>query len=213
MENCRVLIASKELEKLFNSGVFSNIPRRFLKKGEVCYPETPRILVLKEGELKISLIENSKELILYFLHKNNFCFCNNSSMVHAKKNSEFYFLESHHYIELFGNTDFCNILLNNLNQNIDIERDILKSLAFKSSKERISEFLLDLAFSIGVKKEEGVFIDVQCTMEETASFLGMSRQRFSTFINEMISEGIIEKLGQKRFLIKNLKKLEEFSKE
>ncbi|AZV46284.1 hypothetical protein C3L23_03045 [Nautilia sp. PV-1] len=213
MENCRVLIASKELEKLFSEDVFSNIPKRYLKKGEVCYPETPRILVLKEGELKISLIENNKELILYFLHKNNFCFCNNDIMVYAKKDSEFYFLESHHFIELFGNTDFCNVLLNNLNQNIEIERDILKSLAFKSSKERISEFLLDLAFSIGIKKEEGILLDVHCTMEETASFLGMSRQRFSTFINEMINEGILEKLGQKKFLIKNIDKLKEFSKE
>jgi predicted transcriptional regulator len=50
-------------------------------------------------------------------------------------------------------------------------------------------------------------------MEETASFLGMSRQRFSTFINEMINEGILEKLGQKKFLIKNIDKLKEFSKE
>ncbi|ACM92238.1 putative carbon monoxide oxidation system transcription regulator CooA-1 [Nautilia profundicola AmH] len=213
MKNCRVLIASKEIEKLFDNNFFSNIPHRFLKKGEVCYPETPRILVLKEGELKISLYEDSKELILYFLHKNNFCFCNNDIMVTAKEDSKFYFLESHHFIDLFNNIDFCNLLLNNLNQNIEMERNILKSLAFKSAKERISDFLLDLAQSIGKATNEGIIIDIHCTMEESASFLGMSRQRFSTFINEMINENILEKLGHKKILIKDLRKLENFAKE
>jgi len=213
MKNCRILIASKEIEKLFENGFFSNIPHRVLKKGEVCYPETPRILVLKEGELKISLYENSKELILYFLHKNNFCFCNNDIMVTAKEESKFYFLESHHFIDLFSNIDFCNLLLNNLNQNITMERDVLKSLAFKSAKERVSEFLLETAQSVGIKTEKGVVLDIHCTMEETASFLGMSRQRFSTFINEMITQNIIEKIGHKKILIKDLKKLEEFFKE
>jgi CRP-like cAMP-binding protein len=213
MKNCRVLIASKEIEKLFNSGFFSSIPHRILKKGEVCYPETPRILVLKEGELKISLYEDNKELILYFLHKNNFCFCNNDMMVSAKKESKFYFLESHQFIEVFKNSDFVNLILNNINQNILLERDILKSLAFKSAKERIVEFLLEIAQSIGLKTENGIIVDIQCTMEETASFLGISRQRFSTFINEMINEGILEKLGHKKILIKNLKQLENFAKE
>jgi CRP-like cAMP-binding protein len=213
MKNCRVLIASKEIEKLFQSDFFSNIPHRYLKKGEVCYPETPRILVLKEGELKISLYEENKELILYFLHKNNFCFCNNDLMVRAKEDSEFYFLESHNFTKIFQNTDFVNLILNNLNQNIILERDILKTLAFKSAKERISEFLLDLVESIGIKTEKGVLLDIHCTMEETAYFLGMSRQRFSTFVNEMINEGILEKVGYKKFLVKDLVKLKDFANE
>ncbi|WP_456479917.1 Crp/Fnr family transcriptional regulator [Nautilia sp.] len=184
MKNCRVLIASKEIEELFKEGFFSGIPHRFLKEGEVCFPETPRILVLKEGELKISLFEDSKELILYFLHKNNFCFCNDDIMVSAKKDSKFYFLDSHHFTELFNNTEFCNLLLNNLHYNLEMERKILKSLAFKSAKERIADFLSDVAKSIGKRTDEGIVIDIHCTMEETASFLGISRQRFSTFIND-----------------------------
>ncbi|GAB6074636.1 Crp/Fnr family transcriptional regulator [Nautilia lithotrophica] len=213
MKNCRVLIASKEIEKLFNNDFFSDIPHRFLKKDEICYPETPRILVLKEGELKISLFEENKELILYFLHRNNFCFCNNDMMIMAKKDSEFYFFESHHFIAVFKNSDFVNLILNNINYNIALERDILKSLAFKSAKERIRDFLLDLANSIGIKTDTGIIIDIHCTMEETASFLGISRQRFSTFINEMINKKIIEKIEHKKILIKDLNSLKNFFKE
>jgi CRP-like cAMP-binding protein len=213
MKNCRVLIASKEIEKLFKKGFFSNIPHRILKMGEVCYPETPRILVLKEGELKISLYKGNKELILYFLHKNNFCFCNNDMMVTAKKESKFYFLESHHFIEVFKNSDFVNLILNNINTNTALERDILKSLAFKSAKERIVDFLLEMSESIGLKCEEGIVIDIHCTMEETASFLGISRQRFSTFINEMVKEGILKKQGYKKMLITDLSLLKDFAKE
>jgi CRP-like cAMP-binding protein len=213
MKNCRVLISSKELQKLFNTELFSDIPHRYLKKDEICYPETPRILMLKEGELKISLYEEGKELILYFLHKNNFCFCNNDVMVRAKKNSEFYFLESHHFAQVFKNSDFVNLILNNISQNISLERDILKSLAFKSAKERIVEFLLEVCESVGVKTSQGVVIDIHCTMEETASFLGISRQRFSTFINEMINAGILEKAGYKKIIVKDLEALKNFSEE
>jgi len=213
MKNCRVLIASKEIEKLFEEDFFSNIPHRYLKKGEICYPDTPRIIVLKEGELKISLYEDDKELILYFLHKNNFCLCNNDIIITAKKESEFYFLDASNFAEIFSNKDFCNLVLNNLSHNIAMERDVLKTLAFKDAKKRISDFLVDIAQSVGEVTDKGILIDIQCTMEETASFLGISRQRFSTFINEMINNGILEKLGHKRILIKDLKKLEEFSKE
>ena len=134
-------------------------------------------------------------------------------MVTAKEESKFYFLESHHFAELFKNTDFCNLLLNNINQNISIERDVLKSLAFKSAKERVAEFLLELAESVGIKNKNGIIIDIHCTMEESASFLGMSRQSFSTFINEMMNMGILEKPGHKKILIKDLKRLEKFAHE
>jgi len=213
MKNCRVLIASKEMEKLFKSGFFSNIPHRLLKKGEVCYPETPRILILKEGELKISLYEGNKELILYFLHKNNFCFCNNDVMVAAKKDSKFYFLESSHFAEIFKNSGFVNLILNSINQNISLERDILKTLAFKNAKERIAKFLLETAESVGIETNEGIVIDIHCTMEEIASFLGMSRQRFSMCINELINRGILEKIGYKKIVLKDLRSLKDFAKE
>ena len=213
MKNCRVLISSKEIEKLFESGFFSNIPHRVLKKGEVCYPETPRILVLEEGELKISLYEKNKELVLYFLHKNNFCLCNNDVMVSAKKESKFYFLESHQFTEVFKNSEFVNLILNNINQNISLERDILKTLAFKSAKERIVKFLLETAESVGIEMNEGIVIDIHCTMEEIASFLGMSRQRFSTFINEMANAGILKKVGYKKIVLKDLRTLKDFANE
>jgi len=213
MKNCRVLIASKEIEKLFNKDFFSDIPHRFLKKGEICYPNSPRILILKEGELKISLYDDSKELILYFLHKNNFCLCNNSVMVQAKADSEFYFLDAGRDVDLFHSAEFCNILLNNLHMNMEVEREIMKSLAFKSSKKRICDFLLELASSVGEKTEQGIMISIDCTMEEISSFLGMSRQRFSTFINEMTCRGILKKPGQKKFLIKDLRRLKQFAKE
>jgi len=210
MKNSRVLIASKEIEDLFDERMFTNIPKRCLAKGEVCYPETPRILLLKEGELKISLYENSKELILYFLHKNNLCFCNNDIMITAKKESRFYIFESHNYSELFKNSDFCNLILNSINQNIFTEREILKSLSFESGRERTANFFRELALSIGKKNEKGIIIDIKCTMEETAGFLGLSRQRFSACINEMINLGIIDKINGKRYLIKSLEKLHDF---
>jgi len=211
MESCRVLIQSKELQELFKSGIFDAIPHRFLKKEEICYPDTPRILILKKGELEISLCEEDKELILYFLHENNFCFCSTNCVVKARKNSEFYFLDSTNYAKVFEYPEFCNMLLNALHQNISLEREIIKSLAFKSAKERVVDFFVKTALSIGEKKEDGIVIEMKCGISQTASFLGMSRQRLSTFLNEMIAAGVVEKITSKSYLIKDLYSLKRFA--
>lgn len=210
MKNCRILIESKNLEEILGDDFFENIPKRYLKKNSICYPDTPRILILKEGKLKISLIENNKELILYYLHKNNFCFCNNDIMVTAREDSEFYFLESHNFTSIFKKNEFCNLLLNSINKNIIYERELLKLLAFKNSRERIAKFLYETALSIGEKVSQGILLELKCTMEESASFLGISRQSFSAIINEMIDKGVLEKKGYKRILIKNIEKLKNF---
>jgi CRP-like cAMP-binding protein len=213
MKNCRVLIESQDIAGIIDRDLLETMPLRYLKKNKICYPESPRILILKKGKLKVSLIENEKEIILYFLTKNNFCFCNEDIFVRAKEDSEFYILESHHFSKLFESKNFCNLLLNNINKNLLMEREIIKALAFKHSCERIVEFLIETAETIGIETPEGIIIDMQCTMEETAAFLGMSRQSLSYAINEMIEEDLLQKLEHKKILIKNRDKLISFCKE
>jgi len=130
-------------------------------------------------------------------------------LIKAKENSKFYFLESHNFFKIFEDKDFLNLLLNSINNNIFIEREILKTLAFHNSFERIIQFFIDASESIGIKTINGIELNLQCTMEEIAKFLGISRQRLSNFINYLIENKIIKKNGYKKYLIKDLKKLKD----
>ncbi|WP_024791386.1 Crp/Fnr family transcriptional regulator [Lebetimonas sp. JS032] len=210
MPNCRILIESKDIEKILKSDYFDNIPKRYLKKNEICFPNSERILIIKKGKIKVTYYNNEKEITLYYLCKNNMAYCNQNNIIKAKENSEFYFLKADEYYELFKDPNFCNLLLNSLTKNINIERELIFDLAFKTCSQRAIEFLTSAAIAAGEKTPKGLKINLNCTIDEFATFLGTSRQTLSMFLNMLIKNNIMEKKGQKTFFIKDIKALRNF---
>lgn len=207
MNCCRFLIENIipediDLEKL-------NLPKKTLKKGEIYYFEKKTLIIIKNGRVKISLYENENEFILYFLTKYNICLCLDDNVLEAIEKSEFYIISPEKFNEIFNNPFFCNYILNAFSQNLILERNIIKDLAFKNFKQRTISFLIQTAENIGTKTENGIEFTAKCNLEELANFLGTQRQTLSSFFSELKKKKLLTR-NHNNFIIFDLDRLKEY---
>ena len=186
-----------------------NLPKKALKKGEIYYFEKKTLIIIKNGRVKISLYEDEKEFILYFLTNYNICLCLDDNVLEAIEDSAFYIISPDNFHEIFNNPFFCNYILNAFSQNLILERDIIKNLAFKNFKQRTISFLIQTAENIGIKTDKGIEFTTKCNLEELANFLGTQRQTLSSFFTELKKKNLLHKEHNK-FIILNLEKLKEY---
>jgi CRP/FNR family cyclic AMP-dependent transcriptional regulator len=78
----------------------------------------------------------------------------------------------------------------------------LKSLMFRSTRDRILHLLCELAEQYGRREPLGVLIALPLTHQDLANLIGSTRETVTTLLGELQLEGLIE-VGRKRFLIKN----------
>ena len=207
MEKCRILTNNIKVKKIIET--IEGAPKRYLKKNEICFPHNDRIIIVTKGKIKITIYNDNKEITLYYLTKNNIAFCSEENIIKAKEESEFYFIPINKLEKFIENTYLCNTLLKIILENIKIERNLIKDLAFKSCSQRAIEFLYSVTNDIGKKTPDGIKIELNCSINEFATFLGTSRQTLSTFLNILIKNNILEK-RKKAFLIKDLEALKNF---
>ncbi len=207
MNCCRFLIENIipediDIEKL-------NIPKKTLKKGQIYYFEKKKLIIIKKGRVKISLYEDEKEFIIYFLTTYNICLCLDDNVLEAIEDSEFYIISPENFHEIFNNPLFCNYILNALSQNLLLERNIIKDLAFKNFKQRTINFLIQTAKNIGSKTDKGIEFTTKCNLEELANFLGTQRQTLSSFFTELKKKNLLTR-EHNNFVIFDLEKLKEY---
>ena len=75
----------------------------------------------------------------------------------------------------------------------------LKSLLFRSNRDRLIHLLLDLAEKYGRFTTEGVFIDIKLSHQELASIIGSTRETVTVLLGELQDERCID--IQKRHII------------
>ncbi len=68
----------------------------------------------------------------------------------------------------------------------------LRSLLFRSNRERLGCLLLDLIEQFGKKCQTGTLIDVKLSHQELASIIGSTRESVSIQLGEFQSEGLIQ---------------------
>lgn len=69
----------------------------------------------------------------------------------------------------------------------------LKSLLFRSVRQRLADLLLELAERYGKSTATGVFIDLRLSHQEMASAIGSTRESVTLMLGEWTAAGIIEK--------------------
>ncbi len=88
---------------------------------------------------------------------------------------------------------------------VRIERR-LRSLLFRSNKERLGNLILELAESYGRKHELGVMLQIKLSHQELASIIGTTRECVTLILGEMQSDGLV-KVFRQRLLITDIAKL------
>lgn len=76
----------------------------------------------------------------------------------------------------------------------------LRSLLFRSNRERLSHLLIDLVAQYGRETNDGILINIKLSHQELASIIGATRETVTTTLGEMQLAGLV-KIGRQRIIL------------
>ncbi len=82
----------------------------------------------------------------------------------------------------------------------------LKSLLFRSNRERLTHLLLELAEQYGKRVDEGLLLDIKLSHQDLASVIGSTRETVTVVLGELQAEGRLQ-LGRRRIVLTDLQGL------
>ncbi len=88
---------------------------------------------------------------------------------------------------------------------IRVERR-LRSLLFRSNRERLMHLLVDLAAQYGKLTADGLLINIKLSHQELASIIGATRETVTATLGELQQESLV-KLGRQRIIIVDPRRL------
>ena len=84
----------------------------------------------------------------------------------------------------------------------------LKSLLFRSNRERVVHLLLELAEKYGRRSPDGVMIEIKLSHQDLASIIGSTRETVTVVLGELQDEGALE-IRRRQIVLKQLRRLAE----
>ncbi len=82
----------------------------------------------------------------------------------------------------------------------------LKSLLFRSNRERLLQLLLDLVQQYGERQSDGIQLRIRLSHQDLSSIIGCRRETVTTLLGELQSSGSIL-IHRRRIIIRDLKQL------
>lgn len=212
MESSRIRIDSINLSEILSEDEFKSIPIKKFSKGNLAYDTQQLVLyVFKSGKAKAIIYEEDEEFILYYLIKNNIIIPEESCAIEFLEESEVYLIDAQKFSHFFTNERFSTAVIASLKQRAVMERRIIKNLVFKSCKNKLASFLLEVAVAQNKNLESSSIISLNLSVKELSSFIGSKRQTVSTVFNELLKKKILTKQDNTRYEITNLEALKEWT--
>lgn len=213
MESSRIRVDAVNLSTILSNDEFKSIPIKKFSKGNIAYDNKSLTLyVFKSGKAKAIIYENDEEFILYYLIKDNIIIPEESCVIEFLEESEVYLIDAEKFSHFFRNEKFSTAVISSLKQRAVMERRIIKNLVFKSCKNKLASFLLEVASAQNnnVVANNTIFL-FNLSVHELSLFIGSKRQTVSTVFNELLKKRILTKKDQSHYAITDLEKLKEWT--
>jgi CRP/FNR family transcriptional regulator len=205
------------------SNVMSMILRRRYKKGQVIFFEgdvSDKFFIINKGKIKIfKYNKEGKEQILYILSEGDFI----GYLSLLKKGKVDFNAEALEDVSvcILTKDDFDKIvkkapemslrILESLHDRLVSLENLVQTLSTKDIEARIAGLLKGFAKDFGKEGKEEIIIELPLSREEMANFIGVTRETMSRKLTAMEEDGVIELVGNKKIVIKDVKALEELS--
>lgn len=203
--------------------ITSLINGRNFKKGQVFLFEgdvSDRFYIINKGKVKLyTYTKEGKEQIFYFLSEGDFI----GDLSLLKKGTFKFNAEALEDVSvcILTKDDFDNIvrrnpeislrILESLHDRLVGLENLVQTLSTKDVDARIAGLLLSLAESISNQQHGEIIIDTALSREEMANYIGVTRETISRKLTGMQDDGVIELVGNKKIIIKDLARLKRFS--
>ena len=215
LKNCQLLsrLPQAELERLE-----TNSRAGRFKAGEVIYIPIDRaeaVLVLVSGQVKLChTTPEGKESILAFIEpgemfgelclvgaddREELAIATCASTIVMIPRNALQELMSRHAGLALGVTQLLGF------RRLRIERR-LKSLLFRSNRDRLLQLLVELAQDHGGNTAHGIEIRIKLSHQDLASIIGSTRETVTTTLGQLQNEGLVL-LGRQRITICDMKRL------
>lgn len=215
LKNCRLLSrlpqsALEDLEARSRSSRF--------KAGEVIYIPIDRaeaVLILVSGQVKLChMTPDGKESILAFIEPGELF--GEMSLVGADSREELAIATCISTIVLVPRDAFQTLMNDHAQlalgitqllgfRRLRIERR-LKSLLFRSSRDRLLQLLIELAQEHGNPTSQGVEIRLKLSHQDLANIIGSTRETVTTALGHLQAEGLVL-LGRQRVTVCSIERL------
>lgn len=211
MKKSRLGLVQTDMLSILTQDEMSNFKHEFLKKGSVIYADNMKLVIITIGSAKIAFFEDGEEFIIYNLTDQNTTIIDDSCAIEILEDSEVYTIDDSAIGELFSNNEFAKFYSETLTNILLIQRQIMKSILFENAKGRIANFLIELANEQDLMQNGYKFVFLPFSLKILSSFVGLKRQSASTAFNELIKDGIIQKISPHELLIVDYEKLKSYT--
>lgn len=207
-------LSDKELEELDELTVMKTAD----KNQFIYFPKEPSkiLFFLKEGRIKIgSYSQDGKEVIKAILYPGEVF--GEMGIVGEESRKDFAVaMDSETRMCTLNVDQFKKMMQENSELSLEVTKNIgeklrnierrLESLIFKDARERIIDFMKEMAEKYGKKIGVEVLVKHDLTHQDIANLTATSRQTVTTVLNDLKEKDLIY-MERKRFLIRELAKL------
>jgi CRP-like cAMP-binding protein len=215
------MIKSEVFRKI---SIFSSLPestvkdigelmkRNSYKKGDIlCSHEEvgDTLYIIESGQVKVSLYnEAGKEIILSLLKSGDFFGEMSlldseprSANVIATKASELLLLKQQDFLNYLARfPNLALLILKEISRRLRVADEKIGNLALLDVYGRIARYLISLAQSDGIEKENGFVIENLPTHSDIAGLLGTSRETVTRTLAHLQKSGVIQIRGKNIFI-------------
>jgi len=169
---------------------------------------------IKSGKVKITKLgHEGKETIVQIAsggellgHRNIFGNTYSSDTVTALEDIEVCFFTKQQMSDVISRKpEVAQELISKISNQISLGEDRITSLSQYNVRERLSDLLIFLKNSFGVKVGDRFKLDLSLSREEMASMVGMAPETLVRFLSELKSEGLVSQEGKTLFLTEELR--------
>jgi len=181
--------------------------RTYPKKALVCtpYDDLDQVFILKQGRLRVFLACDDREFTLALLEPGDIFSTHTRAFAETLEPSTLLIDTTEHFRQqLVANPGINLVMVKVLGELLKNSITIIEGLAFKDTRQRLLDFLLNAVEERGQQHPQGVILTLGLSSEELALLIGTTRQTISTLINEFIKAGCMEKQGRTALLITDL---------
>lgn len=193
------------------------------KKNDMLFFEgdiSDKLFLINKGKIKaFKYTKDGKEQIIYILAEGDFI--GDMSLI---KEGEFKFnaiaIEDS-TISILTKSDFDTILLKNprialkilgvIHDRVASLENQIQRLGTKDIESRLAGLLLSLIKDFGTPKKDIVELEIPLSREDMANYIGSTRETVSRKLSLLQDEGIINLIGNKKIIIKDLNLLEDLA--
>jgi len=187
------------------------VVRSYVKGQVVSTPggEVDKVFVVRGGRVRVYLSDGLRELTLAFLEPGDVFTTHTPTFVEAVQPSELMLVDTRRFAALLAQEPMAvSSIMRVLGALLGNTIGVVENLVFRDARQRFTHFLVSVAKRQGSDPSGRCLVQLGVTLTEAALLLGSTRQTVSAVLNDMVREGLVERLGRQKLLIHDLIQLE-----